>query len=133
VPRVIKASIIINFQKSGDLTASQWTKLRTLTKQGIAENWSRTGARAVRLSNNLVRKRGGAFAVVQQTGAAATLPARLCLTHPRQFSASPPFRCVNAQVYDVIVSVVERSSGHNVELNWNTCVMGRVHGARRRR
>ena len=96
MPRVIKASIIINFQKSGDLTASQWTKLRTLTKQGIAENWSRTGARAVRLINNLVRKTGGLSLLCSKLAPQPLCPPACVLSIHHKFP--PPQQPINSPV-----------------------------------
>ena len=77
VPRVIKASIIINFQKSGDLTASQWTKLRNLAKQGIAEK--------------LEPHRGTRRAPEQQSGTEKGEGVRCCTASWRRcLSARPP-------------------------------------------
>ncbi|KAL4436347.1 hypothetical protein ABPG77_009909 [Micractinium sp. CCAP 211/92] len=52
-PRRVRVSIVVNFQKEGDTTSTQFDKLKQLFKKGIAENWSRTGSRAVTLSNGL--------------------------------------------------------------------------------
>lgn len=52
-PRQIRVSFIINFQRKGGMSDAQWAKMKALTKQGLAENWSRTGSRAVLLPNGL--------------------------------------------------------------------------------
>ncbi|KAL4424195.1 hypothetical protein ABPG75_001496 [Micractinium tetrahymenae] len=52
--RKVRVSIIVNFQRNGDMSDATYAKLVELTKKGIAENWSRTGMRAVTLSNGRV-------------------------------------------------------------------------------